>query len=279
MSAVAAPNALTIFFARPELPQEDLIPLSSSMTEYPLVIHEETQAKLYVQRSHDKTPDWTKLFAGYVDPSVFGKNRSTGAVLLVKRTAGYFALTFGTGRFLINSDNFEDRFGLKVTLNCIGENTVRSIEKHSLDALLRHTHEQSSRDATPREFGFDIEQDLLRAVTGKPIDPSFGQRMSGADSLHIALPLHLLELPELLDRLHEKFIDTSYQTKFPWIDQIAEVRDPDLEAQLDNLLTSSLVRGLLVASGWPYPKSSRGLTSGAFVSQRASIVPNTKTSI
>lgn len=246
MSAAAVTNALTIYLGRPNLRPEDLIPDSSSVAVYPLQIGEDMPANLYVQRSAEKAPEWAELFASHVDRSVFGKNRSTGAVLLAKIDGGYFALTFGTGRFLIDTDQCEDRFGLKVTLNCIGENTVRSIEKHSLDALLRHTHEQASRDATPREFGFDVEQDLLRAVTGKPTDTSsFGQRMSGADSLHITLPFRLAELPDLLDSLHSKFIDTTYRTKYPWIDQIAEIRNPALEATLDDLLIRGLAAGNL----------------------------------
>lgn len=244
MSTEVVVAPLTIYFSRPDLRPEELVPPSASIAKYSLHIGGDTPANLYVQRSTERSPDWIELFAGYVDPSVFGKNRSTGAVLLVKRNAGYFALTFGTGRFLIDDYKFEERFGLKVTLNCIDENTVRSIEKHSLDALLRHTHEQASRDANTREFGFDVEQDLLRAVTGKPTDQtSFGQRMSGAESLHVTLPLRLPELPELLDSLHEKFIDTGYQTKFPWIDQIAEVRNPNLEEELDELLVQGLATG------------------------------------
>jgi len=244
MSAAPDTNALTIYLGRPNLRPEDLIPDSSSVPVYPLHIGEDTQANLYVQPSAEKPPDWAGLFAGHIDPSVFGKNRSTGAVLLAKRDSGCFALTFGTGRFLIDTDKCEDRFGLKVTLNCIGEGTVRSIEKHSLDVLLRHTREQASRDATPREFGFDVEQDLLRAVTGKPTDTSsFGQRMSGADSLHITLPFRLAELPDLLNSIHAKFIDTNYRTKYPWIDQIAEVRNPALEAKLDDLLMRGLAAG------------------------------------
>lgn len=246
MSAAPVTNTLTIYLGRPNLRPGDLIPTPSSVAMYPLHIGEDMKANLYVQRSAEKVPDWAELFDAYVDRSVFGKNRSTGAVLLAKRDEGYFALTFGTGRFLIDTDKCEDRFGLKVTLNCIGESTVRSIEKHSLDALLRHTHEQASRAATPREFGFDVEQDLLRAVTGKPTDTSsFGQRMSGADSLHITLPFRLVELPELLDRLHAKFIDTNYRTKYPWIDQIAEVRNPALEVNLDDLLMRGLAAGNL----------------------------------
>jgi hypothetical protein len=97
------------------------------------------------------------FFDGYVESTVFGENCSTAAALIVEVRQKMFALTFGYGRFILNTDFLEEKFGLKVALNCIGEGSVRSIQKRSLDQILRLSQEQASRDATPLEFGFDIE--------------------------------------------------------------------------------------------------------------------------
>jgi len=105
-----------------------------------------------------------------VNPQVFGTNSSIGAALLVNVRSKYFALTFGTGRSLLVPDCWEEKFGLKVTLNSVGEDTLRSMEKDSLDPLLRHTQEQTSRDANAREFGFDIEH-FLGSLDQKTISP------------------------------------------------------------------------------------------------------------
>jgi uncharacterized protein (TIGR04141 family) len=153
MTDAAETNALTIYLARSGFSEHELVDSSSSIDEFRIDIDDRTQARLFVRSPVPKTPTWPGFFKGYVDTSVFGKNRSTGGVLPVNRESGKFALTFGDGRFLLNRDCFEDSFGLKVTINCIDENTVRSIDQHSLDQLFPHTREQASRDATPLEFG------------------------------------------------------------------------------------------------------------------------------
>ena len=245
MTDDATIQPLTIHLARPSFTDEkDLVKTDSRIKHFRIEIEANTVADLYIQPPTEKRPEWVEFFDGYISPDEFGKNSSTGAALLVKSGSGIYAITFGsTGRFLLNEHSWEERFGLKVALNCIGGNTVRSIDKHSLDQILRHSSEQASRDATPGEFGFDIEQDLLKGVTGKPIDKRYGERMSGADSLHISTAVHLNRLPELLEDIRAKFIDTSYQKTFPWVDQIAEVRNAGLEQDLDTLLVNQINSG------------------------------------
>jgi uncharacterized protein (TIGR04141 family) len=164
--------------------------------------------------------------------------------LLVEVRGKYFALPFGRGHFMLNDDYLEEKFGLKVALNCIGEGKVRSIQKRSLDQILRLSQEQASRDATTTEFGFDIEQDLLGGVTGTPSEPKqFGARISGAESLHLAMPIHMNGLPELLSRVADKFTDTSYKNSFPWVDHIAEVMSSRTEDELDESLVKEMAAG------------------------------------
>src|SRR5882724_7342302 len=179
----------------------DLIKPTIGLDHHKIVIGNDATADLFIKPRTSEVPDWARFFDGYVNPQVFGTNSSIGAALLVNVRSKYFALTFGTGRSLLVPDCWEEKFGLKVTLNSVGEDTLRSMEKDSLDPLLRHTQEQTSRDANAREFGFDIEQDLLRDVTGKPTDPTLGHRVSGHKSLHIRIPVHLNGLPELLEKL------------------------------------------------------------------------------
>ena len=243
MTDSARVQTLTIYLARHSLSPSDLIKASARLAPYRLTVNESTNGELFIQQPEANYPDWAEFFDGYISAEAFGKNSSAGAALLLNVREKWFAVTFGTGRFLLTPDSWEDRFGLKVALNCIPEDMLRSIDKHSLDQLLRHTREQASRDATAREFGFDIEQDLLRAVTGKPVDKAFGQRISGSDSLHVTVPLHLNQLPELLDSLYDRFKDTNYRTKFPWVDQIGELTDSRLEGELDDLLVTKIASG------------------------------------
>src|SRR5580658_1891836 len=71
---------------------------------------------LYIPRSHGKQPDWAGFFADYVKPDDFGFVTSAGALLVVRYGERIFAFTFGTGRFLLKPDCWEDRFGLRAAL-------------------------------------------------------------------------------------------------------------------------------------------------------------------
>jgi len=235
-------HPLTIYLARPVARKDELVDSSKRLAHYLLKIGEHTDGELFVQSPKGRPPAWAGFFDGHLEEGKFGQNSATAAVLLVYVRQKWFALTFGNGRFLLNSDCWEERFGLKVALNCIGEGLVRSIDKRSLDPLLRHTREQTSRDAKPREFGIDVEQDLLRAVTGKPTEPKiYGKLISGAESVHLNIPSHINALPELLENLSDRFVDVSYKKTFPWIDQIREVVNPELIDELDDLLVKQIL--------------------------------------
>ena len=207
------------------------------------MINPATPAHLYIAPPHPGPPEWAAFFDGYVERTAFGDNSSTAAALITEVRNRLFALTFGHGRSILRAEALEEKFGLKVALNCIGEGSVRTIQKRSLDQILRLSQEQASRDATPLEFGFDVEQDLLGGVTGSPTDKYFGSRISGAESLHLAVPIHLNELPNLLDRLTDMFLDTSYKTKFPWIDHILEVMSSKLQNELNEELVKEIAAG------------------------------------
>jgi len=172
---------LTIHLAKEGVQRATLLDSTTShQHHHQLTINPALTADLYILPSDRKQPAWVSFFDGHVESDQFGKNSSTGAALIITVEKKHFALTFGRGGSLLSSTGWEDRFGLKVVLNCIGDEKVRSLEKHSLDQLLRHTTEQASRDATAGEFGLDIEQDLLRSVTGRPAsEEDYGKRITG----------------------------------------------------------------------------------------------------
>jgi uncharacterized protein (TIGR04141 family) len=189
-----------------------------------------SEALLLIRRTKSHQPDWCRFFTGAVDPGAFGRAGSAAALLLMHIDDHVFALPFGQGRYLLNLDKVEERFGLKVCLNSIDEKAIRSIDKRSFDALLTQSRVQTSRAAPIADFGLDIEQDLLRAATGTPVAKSLGERMSGLDSLSVAARVELSSIKGLLPRYLRAYRSTKYQGKYRWVDQIAEIRgDAEIE--------------------------------------------------
>lgn len=132
-----------------------------------------------------------------------------------------------------------------MTLNAIDPNRIRSVDRKTFDAMSRHTKTQASREGSVPDFGFDVEQDLLRAVTGTPVDQQLGKRLTGMDALVTSVALRLEDVPAQLDRYLRQFHDETYRTRFPWVDQVSEVKDPSRRQELDSELVDMLNTGKL----------------------------------
>lgn len=234
---------LTIYLTKDGRSQNSLIRSRDRTKEFEVPVGDGVRARLIVKEPESKPPRWASFFEGYVDESAFGELSSCSAVLLVPIESQWAAVTFGQGRYLLGGDVLEERFGLKVALNCIDEKKIKTIDKQTFDAIARHTREQSSRDAEAGEFGFDIERDMLRAVTGTPKDSDLGMRLTGMDALSTNVRVQLTSLRELIDRYYKKFLETSYQKNFGWVDTIGEVTNSDLRDALDELVLTMLRSG------------------------------------
>ncbi len=200
-----------------------------------------TVGQLFAKPPRSRAPRWAEFFKDHLDISELGRVASTSAVMIIKTRDRLFALTFGQGRFLMVPDCWEERFGLRVAVNCIPPDKLRSLDKRTFDALSTHTRIQGSREGSAPDFGLDIDQDLVRAVTGTPRDEeAYGTRLSGMDSLHCAVRANIEGLKPLLRRYIEKSEDDDYKQHFPWIDHIAEVTGKTLVEQLDGILIRTI---------------------------------------
>jgi uncharacterized protein (TIGR04141 family) len=131
-----------------------------------------------------------------------------------------------------------------VTLNCVDENSLRSLDKASFEERPKQSREQTGKAAGLPSFVVDIERDLLRALTGKPTDPFYGERISGMDSLKLAMDIHISDLPKLLQRLLKDYEADTYKKKgFAFVDHVREVRDSSLIKKLNEQLIASINDG------------------------------------
>jgi uncharacterized protein (TIGR04141 family) len=231
-------QALTIYLLRPLANPEKALKRAGSLRR----IEIDPNHIIFIKRKRAHHPSWTTFFSGRVDPDEFGKVKSAGALLLCSSAGRHFAVVFGTGRYLLDQLFVEQRFGLLVTLNAVDPRKVKSIDKASLNRQGMQSRIQASRDTSAREFGLDIEQDLVRAVAGTPINALLGETIAGFDSLHVNTRM---EFPRLRDRLETylaKSKEKTYQKEFSWIDHICEIRDERLNEQLAQHLVREMKR-------------------------------------
>lgn len=227
---------LTVYLLREGVSAEDAIQARNELRRFRVRLGDH-EGELLVGRTRAPYPRWAEFFGGQVEPQQFGTVSSVSAVLLVNVSGRVQALTFGQGRFLLKPDSWEERFGFRVAINAVDPGQILSVDKQTMDSLGRHTRVQASRAARVAEFGIDYEQDLLRAVVGKPRDERLGLRVTGMNSLRATVRADLVALPALLARYIDKAAERSYKKDFPWIDHIRNITDKAVINELDDELT------------------------------------------
>lgn len=200
-----------------------------------------TTGTFYFKQNPSHPPSWVKLFQpklGNTLDNLF--NSGTAAVFIVGSGTRLFALTFGYGRSLLLADCYEENFGLRVVLNSVDPDKLRSVDVQSLDAVPLNRRSQASVATALADFGIDIEQDLVYAATGQPKDTAFGKQLTGKDALKISVPLEVDDIPLLLSKLASQYEADTYKGSFAWIDHLREVRTKSISEKLDFALTSKI---------------------------------------
>nr|VFJ93495.1 MAG: sporadically distributed protein, TIGR04141 family [Candidatus Kentron sp. LFY] len=242
---------LNIHLAKPDVDDiadilKEVEPQEEPPDPIPLDIKGIQLCVLYIKPITVKLPDWVKFFAPLVSEEKFDQNTSTGAVLIVKVAERIFALTFGQGRHLVDSEKVEMDFGLKTAANLVNSDDLRGIDKSSLAGRSMQTREQTSVSAKLQNFNLDTEHDILRVITGKPdknkYGDEYGERISGRDSLNLSVNIALDELGDFLESVIAVYNSESYKDKgFDFIDHMGEVREPSVKDALDKELLERML--------------------------------------
>lgn len=234
-------NRLSIYLIKEEYSSFDKIVVDDAAT-----IEVEGIGNFYFKDSHPQPPAWIKNFFGNSLTGKFNLIASSAKGLLLfkskyKDKEYTFGVAFGTGRHLLKDDVIEERFGLKVVLNSVTRDSLRSIDKTTLGANPKQSREQVSRASTASTFGIDIEQDLLNAVTGHSRYPDFGKTITGRDALSVSAKRDITTIRDYSSICLDRFFAKDYKVDYDWVDQIKHVRNLKEVSELDATLTSQLL--------------------------------------
>lgn len=217
-------NKLTVGLVKPEL--TDFGQIAKPEVD---AIEVEGIGTFYKEASHPQPPSWIADFFGTTLGLGLGLlSSSAKGVLLVRVPDGeeerIFAVIFGLGRHLLNEGVLEERFGLKVVLNSVDPDSLRSIDKTALGSIPKQSREQISREGGAANFGIDIEQDLVSSVTGRSQVKLFGRTISGRDTFAASAKFHVGNIADFLVETLKQYRSEVYKERFDWIDQIKDVR-------------------------------------------------------
>jgi uncharacterized protein (TIGR04141 family) len=167
-------------------------------------------------------------------------NASNSAVLFVRASGRIFAVTFGYGRNLLDPVTFERDFGLKVVLNTVAPDQLKSVDARTFEDLTVHTRRDVSQASPIEAFGLNVSRDLVRAVTGTPRDESLARQVTGSDALSLRSRAQVPDLPALCARLLEAYQSDAYKERFGWVDRLRPVKDPAAVSELNDVLVRAI---------------------------------------
>ncbi len=254
MAQKIATNKLSIYLIKNEYTEHgDILKDSSSSLKHKKVAGIGT---FYYGESHSFPPSWISKFFGSAlgdDVNIF--SASAKGLLLMEVKERIFALAFGYGWQFLRPGIYEERFGLKTALSIIDSENLRKIEKKNMVTVPKDTSEQLSKAGIAADFGIDIEQDLIRAITGKTIDEKrYGKSVTGKDSLSVSVKVELGSVRDFLKLCYECYLSNGYKKNFDWIDQISEIKDPNLTEALNEGLVDNLKNGDLKKTWMAVPE-------------------------
>jgi uncharacterized protein (TIGR04141 family) len=210
------------------------------------------EAKAYFQKNRPTKPKWLDYLTNFIDIDEDEIVNTTNSFLLLIRTGGrIFAITQGFGFTAIDRSRIERGFGLRVVLNEINPEKIKSIDARKIDTTTKQKHIFINRDSPLYDFDFDTDEDLLNLLSGYPSDRALAKKLTGSDSLSLTSDVTFPELGDKCKALLESFNKQNYKENFGFIDYLRIVKENDLVTELDRALRNSIINrqneGLMLA--------------------------------
>ncbi len=198
-------------------------------------------AKAYFQQNKKTKPQWLDFIKDYVkvnEEEVF--NTTNSFLLLIMCENRIFAINQGFGFLALNRKKLEKGFGLKVVLNEIDPQKIKSVEARNIDTTTKQKRVLINRSSPLYEFDFDFDEDLVSIISGRPSDAALARKLMGSDSLSLNADIEFVDLGEKCLQLLISFNKDNYHQNFPFIDYLQVVRDEELLVQLEDVLKTNI---------------------------------------
>lgn len=194
-------------------------------------------ASLYVLDNVPKQPWWKTYFG--VQKDLW--QASKGAIVFLPAGGRCFALCFGHVYHNLQDTSYEYDFGLRVTLNCVDPDKLKSTDiLEPSGAKRQRTQLPTVADLT--FFDVDADSTILKSLTGKvkKEHENVFKHATGSSNIRISSSASPADLVALCEKLLELYQEDTYKTAFPDIQNISPVRDPTIITQLNDKLVAAL---------------------------------------
>jgi uncharacterized protein (TIGR04141 family) len=234
---------LSIYLAKNDLASDiEFVKVENSTTPKTVVLPSGT-ATLYIKKEAiPHPPKWASFLCKDQDfsPDIFGNSNTIGALLVIRDHGKIFSLAFGSGYHLLITDSIERDFGLRVTLNSVSPEKLRSLDKSNYEDNPLNSRNQSPKNVGIFELEIDSETDMLYAITGESMVDIFGAQITGRDALVICPEVSLETLTDILLEALTRF-NMKLPENFEWVDNVNKIKDTDIASILDMELDEKLL--------------------------------------
>ena len=195
-------------------------------------------ASLFVGDSTPKSPWWTGYFG--INKSLHQSLKS--ALVFIPVSNRCFVLSFGYAYNKLRDESYEYDFGLRVTLNCIDPNKLKSTDTLEPDTS-RRRRTQIPNVSNITFYDLDKEGSILKNISGKVVDKykELFSNTSGTSNLRINSSLEASKILNLLTELLDIYDKDIYLKKFPNLLSITPVKDPKELCNLNKKLLSGFI--------------------------------------
>lgn len=212
--------------------------------------------RLFAGQAYSAPPGWISFFAA-PDRTHFNGlfGGQAAAVLFVQvelPTDGnqiaetrWLALCFGMGFQDLRPEALESQFGLKVALNRLGRERIKSVDTRRPEDATIQTRSQNSRSGEIFDFGIEMNRIILQGITGKSEEDDFGGTLTGADGLKLTCETSYEEIDEKALQIVASYGDNAFEEAFPWYGKITPIRDKARIGELENELLARLITGVI----------------------------------
>jgi uncharacterized protein (TIGR04141 family) len=197
-------------------------------------------AAVYVFPGQRNVPKWVGLLkpSFALPDGLFAK--SPCALLAFKKDGLIFVVTFAYAHVYLEDSKTEADFGLKVAINAVSDEKLRSVERSNIGAAIRD-FAQAAGQRDLRSFGFDDALDLIRKVSGRVADNDFADMVTGSRALRFSKRIELADVPDAAVEAVGFFKSAAYkETGFRIIDFLSPVLDSTLQSLLNQALITAI---------------------------------------
>lgn len=195
--------------------------------------------RIYIAETSDSKVEWLKDVKRYSSVHIDSDNymnKSNKCVIFIKYKDRIFSLLFGYGRTLIDLTTIDRNFGLKVAINKISSENIKSMNSLNISRNYIDIQRQAFNLVSQNELSIDTQSDILKSITGRAEKDSLMNSISGSEGLQFSTSGDET-LVGLLDEIIDAYDSEKYKENgFGWIDHIKVIKNKEIINNLDKEL-------------------------------------------